>query len=67
MRCWISPSASPINWTLIGGQMVLLRAVEHGRVPPRVTRDLDVLADLRACPPQKRPCQPEAHGRREAE
>jgi hypothetical protein len=29
---------------------VLLRAVEHGRVPPRVTRDLDVLADLRARP-----------------
>ena len=30
--------------------MVLLRALEQGRVPPRVTRDLDVLADLRARP-----------------
>ena len=40
----------PDNWTLVGGQMVLLRALEQGRVPPRVTRDLDVLADLRARP-----------------
>jgi hypothetical protein len=30
--------------------MVLLRALEQGRVPPRVTRDLDVLTDLRALP-----------------
>jgi hypothetical protein len=40
----------PENWTLVGGQMVLLRALEQGRMPPRVTRDLDVLADLRARP-----------------
>jgi hypothetical protein len=40
----------PGGWTLVGGQMVLLRALEQGRVPPRVTRDLDVLADLRARP-----------------
>ena len=40
----------PDGWTLVGGQMVLLRALEQGRVPPRVTRDLDVLADLRARP-----------------
>jgi hypothetical protein len=40
----------PAGWTLVGGQMVLLRSLEHGRVPPRVTRDLDVLADLRARP-----------------
>ena len=40
----------PGGWTLVGGQMVLLRALEPGRVPPRVTRDLDVLADLRARP-----------------
>ena len=38
----------PGGWTLVGGQMVLLRALEPGRVRPRVTRDLDVLADLRA-------------------
>jgi hypothetical protein len=40
----------PDGWTLVGGLMVLLRALEQGRVPPRVTRDLDVLADLRARP-----------------
>jgi hypothetical protein len=40
----------PRAWTLIGGQMVLLHALEQGREPPRVTRDLDVLADLRARP-----------------
>jgi hypothetical protein len=40
----------PDGWMLVGGQMVFLRALEQGRVPPRVTRDLDVLADLRARP-----------------
>ncbi|MDP9255482.1 MAG: hypothetical protein M3Q31_02845 [Actinomycetota bacterium] len=40
----------PAGWTLVGGQMVLLRALEQGRVLPRVTRDLGVLADLRARP-----------------
>jgi hypothetical protein len=40
----------PDGWTLVGGQMVLPRALERGRLPPRVTRDLDVLADLRARP-----------------
>jgi hypothetical protein len=40
----------PDGWTLVGGQMVLPRALEQGRVPPRVTRDLDVLADIRARP-----------------
>lgn len=31
----------PGEWTLIGGQMVLLHALEHGVVPPRVSTDLD--------------------------
>lgn len=42
----------PDHWTLIGGQMVLLHGLEHGRTPPRVSADLDALvnARLRAIP-----------------
>ena len=39
-----------VPWALIGGQMVLLHAVEHGAVPPQVSQDGDVLADIRAAP-----------------
>ena len=35
------------EWTLIGGQMVLLHALEQGVVPPRVSTDLDVLVNAR--------------------
>jgi len=35
-------------WTLVGGQMVLLHALEHGQVPPQVSQDGDVVADVRA-------------------
>jgi len=35
------------QWTLIGGQMVLLHALEHGETPPRVSADLDVLVNAR--------------------
>ena len=35
-------------WTLIGGQMVLLHALEHGHVPPPISQDGDVIADIRA-------------------
>ena len=35
-------------WTLIGGQMVLLHVLEHGQVPPQVSQDGDVVADIRA-------------------
>jgi hypothetical protein len=38
----------PVRWTLIGGQMVLLHALEHGRVPPQISQDGDVIADIRA-------------------
>ncbi|MDK1476461.1 hypothetical protein QNO07_24165 [Streptomyces sp. 549] len=34
------------DWILIGGQMVLLHGLEHGRTPPGVSLDLDVLADV---------------------
>ncbi len=37
----------PDNWTLIGGQMVLLHALEQGASLPRVSTDLDVLVDAR--------------------
>ncbi|MDX3852139.1 hypothetical protein [Streptomyces sp. AK02-01A] len=36
----------PRAWTLIGGQMVLLHGLEHGRTPPAASLDLDVLADV---------------------
>jgi hypothetical protein len=37
----------PGEWTLIGGQMVLLHAIEQGAIPPRVSTDLDVLVNAR--------------------
>ncbi len=35
------------EWTLVGGQMVFLHAMEHGVNPPRVSTDLDVLVNAR--------------------
>lgn len=37
----------PNNWTLIGGQMVLLHALEKSAHLPRVSTDLDVLVNAR--------------------
>ncbi len=37
----------PGDWTLIGGQMVFLHAIEHGAAPPRVSTDLDLLVNAR--------------------
>ncbi len=37
----------PGEWTLIGGQMVYLHAIEHVATPPRVSADLDVLVNAR--------------------
>jgi hypothetical protein len=37
-----------VPWTLVGGQMVLLHAIEHGQVPPEPSQDGDVVADIRA-------------------
>jgi len=37
----------PGEWTLIGGQMVFLHALEQGATPPRVSTDLDVLVNTR--------------------
>ena len=38
----------PVPWTLAGGQMVLLHALEHGQVPLEPSQDGDVIADVRA-------------------
>jgi hypothetical protein len=34
-------------WSVIGGQMVLLHLLEHGQIPPQVSQDGDVIADIR--------------------
>lgn len=36
-----------VPWTLVGGQMVILHALEHGVAPVRPTQDGDVVADVR--------------------
>jgi hypothetical protein len=38
------------GWTLIGAHMVLLHGYENNRVPPRVSRDFDVLVNVRLLP-----------------
>jgi hypothetical protein len=38
----------PADWCLIGGQMVLLHGLEHGRTEARPSVDGDVLVDVRA-------------------
>lgn len=38
------------GWTLVGGQMVLLHALEHGQQAPRVSQDLDLVVDVRVRP-----------------
>src|SRR3954454_4953234 len=40
----------PSDWTLVGGQMVLLHCWERGRVPSRPTTDGDAVLDVRAVP-----------------
>ena len=35
------------EWTLIGGQMVLLHALEHGTTPIRLSTDIDVVVNAR--------------------
>jgi hypothetical protein len=35
------------EWVLVGGQMVLLHAIEHGAPWPRVSMDLDVIVNAR--------------------
>ncbi len=42
--------AAPGPWCLVGGQMVLLHALERRVQPPRASRDLDLLVDVRVAP-----------------
>ena len=35
------------EWTLIGGQMVLLHALENGAEPTRFSQDIDVVVNAR--------------------
>lgn len=49
-RVLLDLGSMPIKWTLIGGQMVLLHALEHGQVPLQISEDGDVVADIRADP-----------------
>jgi hypothetical protein len=37
----------PGEWTLVGGQMVFMHALEHGVAPPRVSTDLDIVVNAR--------------------
>ena len=37
----------PDKWCLIGGQMVALHAYEHGKQPPRLTTDGDLVVNIR--------------------
>jgi hypothetical protein len=39
-----------VPWMLIGGQMMLLHTLEHGRQPLQISQDGDALADIRAQP-----------------
>jgi len=39
-----------VPWTIVGGQMVLLHAVEHGTFPPQISQDGDVIANIRIKP-----------------
>lgn len=34
------------GWTLVGARMVELHAFEHGRMPLRLSRDADALAEM---------------------
>ena len=40
-------STSQPEWTLVGGQMVMLHAAEHAAPPLRVSRDIDVVVNAR--------------------
>jgi hypothetical protein len=44
------------DWVLVGGQMVMLHALAAGRAPTRVSKDVDVLADLVSAPASLADC-----------
>jgi hypothetical protein len=44
----LASAAQDLPWTVVGGQMVLLHGLEHGRAPHRVSTDIDTAVDVRA-------------------
>jgi len=46
----LAVAAGDLPWTIVGGQMVLLHGLEHGRTPDRVTNDIDTAVDVRTDP-----------------
>jgi hypothetical protein len=46
----LSKKTKRVPWMLIGGQMMLLHTLEHGREPLQVSQDGDAIADIRARP-----------------
>ena len=46
----LSAKTKRVPWMLIGGQMMLLHTLEHGREPLQVSQDGDAIADIRARP-----------------
>ena len=47
-------AAQPSGWTLVGGLMVMLHALEAGLATGRVTQDVDAVADSAAGPDRTR-------------
>jgi hypothetical protein len=43
----LADAAEDLPWTVVGGQMVLLHGLEHGRTPHRVSTDIDTAVDVR--------------------
>lgn len=46
----LAVATGDLAWTVVGGQMVLLHGLEHGRTPDRVTTDIDAAVDVRTDP-----------------
>jgi hypothetical protein len=46
----IAAELEGVPWTIVGGQMVLLHALEHGVIPHRLSTDIDAAVDVRADP-----------------
>lgn len=51
-RLWLTvlelADRQPEGWTLVGAQLVMLHAWEHGVSPTRTSRDLDVIVNIKA-------------------
>ncbi|WP_143104895.1 hypothetical protein [Amycolatopsis regifaucium] len=52
----------PPPWVMIGGQMVILHGLLAGRSTPRVTKDIDLLFDIRFTVDAVSSCSPGSRG-----